>query len=194
MKFFEFFHSPNKLKNSFGVSKSGADDSGAMTPAAELKALLLRAPRRTLAVAESLTAGNLQALVASVSGASGYFLGGVTVYTLEQKVSWLGVDRAVAAAVDCVSAEVAAAMARGVCERFGAEVGVATTGYAEASLEHGVRAPMAWWAVARRGALGEFFVTTGRVDLPGCDRLEVQALVADAALAALVVALRAERV
>jgi nicotinamide-nucleotide amidase len=162
------------------------------TAAAELKALLGRAPRRTLAVAESLTAGHVQARVASIAGASGYFLGGVTAYTLEQKVAWLGVDRAAAAAVDCVSAEIATQMARGVAERFSADVGVATTGYAEAAPERGVLAPMAWWAVAIRGARGELTVTTGRVDLPGCGRVEVQARVAEAALAALVAALRVE--
>ena len=194
MKFFEFFYSRNKPKNGLGGSKSGADRTGVLTSPVELKKLMLREPRLTLAAAESLTAGNVQARIASVSGCSGYFLGGVTAYTLEQKVSWLGVDRAVAAAVNCVSAEVATQMARGVCERFGAQVGVATTGYAEASQEHGVRAPMAWWAVARRSAFGEFSVISGRVDLPGYGRIEVQARVADVVLAALVAALRAERV
>ena len=161
-----------------------------MTIAAELKELLLRAPRLTLAVAESLTAGQVQARVAAVSGASGYFLGGVTAYTLEEKVKLLGVDRAAAAKVDCVSAEVAAQMARGVCELFGADVGVATTGYAEPSLSHNVVAPMAWWAVARRGAGGDFVVVTGRVELPGLARVAVQVRVADAVLAALVAELR----
>ncbi len=52
-----------------------------VTAAVELKELMLRAPRRTLAVAESLTAGHVQARVASIAGASGYFLGGVTAYT-----------------------------------------------------------------------------------------------------------------
>ena len=54
--------------------------------AVELKALFLREPRLTLAAAESLTAGNVQARIASVSGASGYFRGGVTAYSIEEKV------------------------------------------------------------------------------------------------------------
>lgn len=62
--------------------------------AAELKALLLAEPKLTLAVAESLTAGNVQAQIAGVSGASGYFLGGVTAYSIEEKVRLLGVNRA----------------------------------------------------------------------------------------------------
>ena len=159
----------------------------------ELKELMLRPPAWTLAVAESVTAGHMQARVASISGASEFFLGGVTAYALEQKVKLLGVDRAVAAKVNCVSAEVAEQMARGVCALFGADVGVATTGYAEANAGLGVAAPMAWWAVARREAEGTFGVKTGRVEFPGATRVEAQARVAEAALAALVAELRVAR-
>lgn len=170
------------------------------TLAADLKAYFSGHPGLTLAVAESLTAGNVQARVASVSGASAYFLGGVTAYALEQKVSLLGVDRAHAAEVNCVSARVAEEMARGVCERFGADVGVATTGYAEPARAAGVTVPFAWWAVVRRGGAGargkkgeEFSVRHGRVECPGATRVEVQAIVAEAALAELVAWLREAR-
>lgn len=161
--------------------------------AAELKALMLAEPRLTLAVAESLTAGNVQARVAAVSGASNFFLGGVTAYSLEQKVRLLGVDRAAARKVNCVSARVAEEMAQGVCGLFGADVGVATTGYAEPSPADGVETPFAWWAVARReGRSGrKFSVRHGRVECPGASRTEVQALVAEAALAELVAWVRA---
>ena len=80
-----------------------------------LKHLLLGPPPLTLAVAESMTGGRLQALVTAESGASAFFLGGITAYTLVQKTRHLGVDAVQAAAVDGVSAEVARAMARGVC-------------------------------------------------------------------------------
>ena len=109
--------------------------------AAELKPLLLREPRLTLAVAESLTCGHLQARVGAVSGASEYFLGGVTAYSLEQKMKLLGVERAAAEPVNSVSAAVAEQMARGVCALFGADVAVATTGYAEPSVELKVAHP-----------------------------------------------------
>ena len=161
--------------------------------AAELKELMRRAPRLTLAVAESVTAGQVQARVAAVSGASNFFLGGVTAYGLEQKVKMLGVNRAAAKKVNCVSARVAEEMARGVCALFGADLGVATTGYAEASAADGVAEPMAWWAAARRGARGKFSVRHGRVECPGASRVEAQAIVAEAALAELVAWVRAER-
>lgn len=174
---------------------SAVKKSGAPATAVELKALMLTEPKLTLAVAESLTAGNLQARIASVSGASGYFLGGVTAYTLAQKVKLLGVDRRHAKAVNCVSARVAEEMALGACGLLGADVGVATTGYAEASPADGVTAPMAWWAVAWRvqGKNNEFWLRRGRVECPGAQRTEVQAIVAETAMAEVVAWLREER-
>ncbi len=158
--------------------------------AAELKTLMLRKPRLTLAVAESLTAGQVQARVAAISGASEYFLGGITAYSLDQKVRHLGVSWAAAKKVNAVSAEVAEEMARGVCGLFDADLGVATTGYAEPSAADGVTAPFAWWAVAHRKRGGKFAVRHGRVECPGASRLEAQAIVADAAVAELVGFLR----
>ena len=69
----------------------------------ELKRLMLAPPRLTLAVAESVTCGRLQARIGAISGASEFFLGGITAYTIAQKVRHLGVDRAQAEAVDAVS-------------------------------------------------------------------------------------------
>ena len=106
----------------------------------ELKPLFLQKPRLTLAVAESLTCGHVQARVGAISGASEFFLGGITAYTLDQKVAHLGVNRAAAKRVDCVSAAVAREMARGACQLFGSDLGLATTGYAEPSAKAGVAA------------------------------------------------------
>lgn len=156
-----------------------------MSTAAELKKLILRRPALTLAVAESLTAGHVQARVASVSGASEYFLGGVTAYSLEQKVTVLGVNRAHAKSVACVSQRVAVEMAAGVGKLFGADIGVATTGYAEPSPANQVRVPHAWWAICHnhRGAAA---VVSGFVEVPGADRVTVQERVAEAVLGELV--------
>ena len=159
------------------------------TPA-ELKELMLPAPGLTLAVAESLTAGHVQARVASVPGSSAYFLGGVTAYSIEEKVKLLGVNRAAAKKVNCVSAAVAEAMAIGAAKLFGADLAVATTGYAEPSAAAGVTAPMAWWAVThrRRGRTVKIF--SGRVECPGEPRVAVQEIVAEVVLAELVAYLR----
>ena len=59
----------------------------------DLKDIMLRGPRLTLAVAESLTGGRVQARITAISGASEFFLGGMTAYSLDQKVRHLGVSR-----------------------------------------------------------------------------------------------------
>lgn len=151
-----------------------------------LKQLMLGPPRRTLAVAESLTCGQVQARIGAIKGASNFFLGGVTAYTLEQKVALLGVERAAAKKVNCVSAAVAEQMARGACGLFGSELAVATTGYAQAAAEWAVEDPFAWWALAHRRRGGKFFVRSGRIECPGEKRTDVQAIVAAAVLAELV--------
>jgi nicotinamide-nucleotide amidase len=160
-----------------------------MDVARELKELLLKKPPLTLAVAESLTAGHVQARIAGVSGASNFFLGGVTAYSLEEKVKLLGVKAAEAKKVDCVSATVAEQMARGVCRLFSADVGLATTGYAEPNAKEGVPVPMAWWALAHRRH-GKFVTRHGRVECPGSSRTDVQAFVAAAVLVELAEYLR----
>jgi nicotinamide-nucleotide amidase len=152
----------------------------------ELKGLMLRGPRLTLAVAESLTSGRLQARIGAISGASEFFLGGVTAYSLDEKVRHLGIDGAEARAVNSVSGRVAEQMARGACVLFGADLGVATTGYAEPSAEWRVTEPFAWWGLARVQPGGDFTVASGRVDCPGLSRIDVQERVAGAALDALV--------
>jgi nicotinamide-nucleotide amidase len=152
----------------------------------DLKDLMLSRPRLTLAVAESVTCGRLQARIGADSGASEYFLGGLTAYSLEQKVRHLGVDRAGAEGVNSVSAGVAEQMARGACALFGADLGAATTGYAEAYPALAVAEPFAWWGLARRRPEGGFDVRSGRVACPGLSRTAVQERVADAALGALV--------
>jgi nicotinamide-nucleotide amidase len=160
--------------------------------AAELKTLLLRTPRWTVAVAESLTSGHLQAAIGATSGASAYFEGGLTAYSLEQKVSQLGVDRATAAAAQCVSAAVAEQMASGVARLFGTQWGVATTGFAEAAPSEGVPVPYAWWAVCDQVA-GAPRCWSGRIDCPHLGRVTVQARVAHEALAQLVARVRIAR-
>ena len=162
-----------------------------MNPVHDLRTLMLGPPRRTLAVAESVTCGRLQARVGRASGASDFFLGGITAYSLDQKSRHLAVDPKAAAAVNGVSAAVAEQMARGVCLLFGAEFGIATTGYAEPCAPMSVEEPFAWWAVAFRPAGGGFVVRSGRIEGRGLARIDAQEQFAEAAEAALVAVLAA---
>lgn len=147
-----------------------------------LKELMLGPPRRSLAVAESLTCGQVQARIGAISGASEFFLGGVTAYSLEQKVKLLGVSRAAAKKVNSVSAEVAEQMARGACKLFGSELAVATTGYAEPSAEWGVVQPFAWWALAHCKGTRFVAVRSGCIEVHMACRTEVQVMVAEAVI------------
>lgn len=164
-----------------------------MDAAGHLKELLMREPRWSVAAAESLTCGRVQAKIGSVSGASAYFRGGITAYSIEEKVRLLGVDRALAEAVDSVSREIAEQMARGACLAFGSDVALATTGYAEPNPSRGVPYPMAWWSVWHDLRDGRAAVRSGMLDLPGADRIRAQETVAAAALGELVNYLRTAR-
>lgn len=140
---------------------------------------MLAKPKLMLAAAESLTSGHVQARIGAVSGASNYFLGGVTAYTLEEKVKLLGVNRAHARRVNCVSQRVVVEMAQGAAKLFDADLAVATTGYAEPSVVDGAKlAPMAWWALAHRRRGGKIALVSGMLEMPGLTRVEAQERVA----------------
>lgn len=160
--------------------------SGLLAVMNELRVLFAGPPKRTLAVAESLTCGRVQAAIGAISGASDFFLGGITAYSIEQKVRHLGVDRGPAQTCDAVSAAVAAEMALGVCRLFGSDFGVATTGYAEPAPARGVAHPLAYWAIAYAGRI----VREGRIERPGLARVAMQDAVAAEVLAALVEVVR----
>ena len=84
----------------------------------------------TLATAESCTGGLVAARLTSVPGSSDVFLGGIVSYANEVKIGELGVPAELIEEHGAVSAEVAAAMARGARERLGADVAVSVTGVA----------------------------------------------------------------
>ncbi len=84
----------------------------------------------TLAVAESCTGGGLGSRLTAIPGSSGAFLGGVISYSNDLKVRMLGVDRRILDQNGAVSPQVAAAMAVGVRERTGADIGISITGVA----------------------------------------------------------------
>jgi PncC family amidohydrolase len=91
---------------------------------------VLRARGLTLAVAEGDTGGVLLAELTAVAGSSAVVLGGIVAYGDALKRDVLGVPASLIAAHGSVSEECAVAMARGVREVAGADVGVSTTGIA----------------------------------------------------------------
>jgi nicotinamide-nucleotide amidase len=97
---------------------------------AELVGSLLRRQKKSLAVAESCSGGLLAYQVTSAPGSSDYFIGGVTAYSNEMKSTLLHVDPKIIKEHGAVSAETARAMATGVREICGADVGISITGIA----------------------------------------------------------------
>ena len=98
--------------------------------AAKLLGTVLSASGKTLAVAESCTAGLLGGAVTSIPGSSLYFSGGIVAYGNSAKISLLGVPPDLISARGAVSREVALAMAEGVLSLFRADLAIAVTGIA----------------------------------------------------------------
>jgi nicotinamide-nucleotide amidase len=140
---------------------------------------LMESRQLTLAVAESLTAGRIQAAIGAASGASSFFLGGITAYTIDQKVKHLRVDRDHAEAVDAVSARVAEEMARGVASLFGSDYSVSTTGYAEPNPTLGIAEPFAHVAIWKRAGNEGVLILSDVVKGPQLLRTQMQQHVAE---------------
>ena len=131
----------------------------------------------TIATAESLTAGMVASNLATLSGSSAYFRGGVAAYTIDAKVEILGVDRKAAENCNCVSGEVAEQMALGACKLFHADCVIATTGYAEPWPESGIDKAFAFTTIL----LGSTIKTTQH-DLSYLNREDARKAVTQSAL------------
>jgi nicotinamide-nucleotide amidase len=97
---------------------------------AEVVGAALLASGRTLATAESCTAGLLSGAVTSVPGSTAWFRGGVVVYQNDLKSVLAGVRRESIAGHGAVSREVARELAGGVRDRCSADIGLGITGIA----------------------------------------------------------------
>ena len=114
------------LVESLGRSVFARDER----PVEELVLDALPGAGLTLATAESCTGGLVAARLTSIPGSSEVVLGGVVAYANAVKEAELGVPGSLLADHGAVSAEAAEAMAAGVRERLGADVGVSVTGIA----------------------------------------------------------------
>ena len=133
--------------------------------------LLLGPPLRTVAVGESCTGGLMAARLTARAGSSAYVLGGVTAYSNEAKVGFLGVPESMIERHGAVSVEVGRALAAGACARFGASLGIGITGIA--GPDGGTPdKPVGTVCVCVAGADGEVLIERA-VRLPG-DRTAVR--------------------
>lgn len=91
---------------------------------------LLVKDQQTLALAESCTGGLIGHRLTQVPGSSAYVDRGIICYSNNAKIELLGVPPELIERHGAVSAEVAAAMAKGVRERSGVSIGLSVTGIA----------------------------------------------------------------
>ena len=91
---------------------------------------LLREKALHIATAESCTGGLLASRLTDVPGSSDYVDRGVVCYSNRAKVELLGVPESLIADFGAVSEPVAEAMARGIRDRAGVDLGVGITGIA----------------------------------------------------------------
>lgn len=131
----------------------------------------LTARKQTIAVAESVTAGLLQATLASGEEASKYFQGGLTAYNIGQKCRHLNVDPIHAVGCNCVSQKMAEDMALNICTVFTSDWGIAVTGYAT-SVPESDNQRYAHFAIAFKGDIK----SSKKIETEEEDVLKVQLL------------------
>ncbi len=141
--------------------------------------LAMRAAGETLATAESLTGGQLAALITDVPGVSDIYLGGAVTYATELKLSLLGVPESVVETYGVVSEQCATAMASGVRAVTGATWALATTGVAGPAEQEGKPVGTVFVGIAGPG-----YLEAVGLRLDG-DRPTIQAETCTRALAAL---------
>ena len=107
----------------------------------------LRQHAETISTAESLTAGSVSSTIVTIAGASDVFIGGITAYRDEIKISHLSIDQEVIQKHRAISEEVAIAMARGAIKSFGTTWAIATTGVAGPNPLDGHPVGVVWVAI-----------------------------------------------
>lgn len=124
----------------------------------------------TLAVAESVTSGHLQAAISLADEASRFYQGGMTAYNLGQKSRHLHVNPIHAGSCNCVSQTVADEMARHAVTLFSCDWSIAITGYASPLPEMGIGDLFAYFAICFRGKI----VHRAKVESENLGTLQVQ--------------------
>jgi PncC family amidohydrolase len=110
---------------------------------------LLQKEGATVAVAESVTSGNLQAIFSLAKNATFFFQGGMTAYNIGQKCRHLMVEPTHAIECNCVSQKVSEQMAAEICHLFTSDYGIGITGYASPVPEKNIKQLFAWLSIAK---------------------------------------------
>jgi len=89
----------------------------------------LLATNETISVAESVTSGLLQFSFSQMQNASLFYKGGMTAYSIDEKVKILNIDRKEAEECDGVSQSIADKMALQIAKLFSTDWSIAVTGF-----------------------------------------------------------------
>jgi len=112
----------------------------------------LREKNESISIAESVTSGFLQLAFSQMPSAEQFFKGGITTYTIEEKVKHLNIDFDEAQATNCVSRNISEMMALNVASLFDSDWSIATTGYAT-PVEESDKEIFAYYCIAYRGTI-----------------------------------------
>jgi nicotinamide-nucleotide amidase len=123
---------------------------------------------QTVAAAESVTSGHLQAALSLAENARQFYQGGITAYNLGQKTRHLMIEPIHALDCDCVSERVAAQMALEIARLFSANYGLSVTGYAAEVPEKNILRPFAFFSICRDGKI----LTVRRVETADAQEME----------------------
>lgn len=126
--------------------------------------------QQTIAVAESVTSGMLQAALSLAPDATQFFQGGITAYNLQQKTRLLNIDPRTALPCNSVSEGIAGDMALHVCALFSSDWGIGVTGYATPMPEVGLEEIFTCYAFAFKDQV----IKTGTIYAEIMDVQEVQ--------------------
>jgi nicotinamide-nucleotide amidase len=126
--------------------------------------------RQTLAVAESVTSGHLQAAFSLAENASQFFQGGITVYNVGQKSRHLHIEPIHALACDSVSVAIAETMAIQATTLFTSDWGIGITGYASSIPGKASDKLFAYYSIAFKGCR----VKSAVIETTEKDSLKVQ--------------------
>ena len=107
--------------------------------------------KQTIAVAESVTAGNIQAALSRAEKAAFFFQGGMTVYNIGQKCRQLNIDPIHAESCNSVSQKVADQLSTNIASVFLSHYGIGITGYAAPLPEKGIEDLFAYVSISREG-------------------------------------------
>lgn len=107
----------------------------------------------TIATAESVTSGLLQAMLSQAKDAQSFYQGGITVYNSGQKTRHLDIEPIHAMDCNGVSEEITTQLALNVSKKFCSQIGIGITGYASPVPEEDILDLYAFMTIARNGTV-----------------------------------------